>query len=128
MPRTEEERREIRRQATKRWREANKERYRASENTARARKYSSWYERNRAAKLSHSANRVTRLRGAFVEAVDLRELFERDNGICGICSSPVEFTEVTMDHIIPLAKGGLHSYSNTQVAHGSCNFKKGDRI
>lgn len=31
----------------------------------------------------------------------------------------------TIDHIIPLSKGGLHSWNNIQLAHLSCNSSKG---
>jgi 5-methylcytosine-specific restriction endonuclease McrA len=33
-----------------------------------------------------------------------------------------------VDHIMPLAKGGLHCYTNVQVAHPKCNLSKKDKI
>jgi 5-methylcytosine-specific restriction endonuclease McrA len=30
-----------------------------------------------------------------------------------------------IDHVIPLARGGEHSYANAQAAHGPCNMRKG---
>lgn len=34
----------------------------------------------------------------------------------------------TIDHIIPLSKGGTHTYNNVQLAHYICNSKKSDKI
>jgi 5-methylcytosine-specific restriction endonuclease McrA len=33
-----------------------------------------------------------------------------------------------LDHVIPLSKGGEHSYDNVQVTHPSCNRKKGAKV
>lgn len=34
----------------------------------------------------------------------------------------------TLDHIIPLSKGGTHTWDNVQLAHMSCNAGKCDRL
>lgn len=34
----------------------------------------------------------------------------------------------SVDHIVPLAKGGLHSWDNVQLAHFKCNTLKGARV
>lgn len=55
---------------------------------------------------------------------------------CGICGHPVEFSlrtphpmSPTIDHIIPIAKGGHPSdISNLQLAHWTCNRQKSDKI
>jgi 5-methylcytosine-specific restriction endonuclease McrA len=36
-------------------------------------------------------------------------------------------TAPTVDHIIPLARGGSHTWDNVQLAHHLCNSLKGDR-
>jgi len=66
-------------------------------------------------------------RNAFVEDVEPVVLIELDDGICGICGEDVDPFEYHIDHIIPLSKGGEHSYTNTQIAHPECNLKKGAR-
>lgn len=33
-----------------------------------------------------------------------------------------------MDHIIPLARGGLHTEDNLQLAHYLCNVLKRDHV
>jgi 5-methylcytosine-specific restriction endonuclease McrA len=69
------------------------------------------------------------------ELVNRQEVYERDKWMCGICNEPVDkalkFPDVmsaSLDHIIPMAKGGPHSYENTQCAHFICNSIKSDRV
>lgn len=69
-----------------------------------------------------------RKKNAFVETVDHKVVFERSEGICGICHMPVEETDFHVDHIIPLSRGGEHSYVNVQAAHPFCNISKGNKI
>lgn len=77
----------------------------------------------------HRLTREARKRSAFVEAVDPQRVFARSEGICGICYEPVDHAEGWhVDHIIPLSKGGAHSYANTQLAHAVCNVKKADNL
>ena len=48
---------------------------------------------------------------------------------CGICG--VKFKcreEATLDHRIPLSKGGANKRCNYQLAHGECNRIKGNSI
>lgn len=45
---------------------------------------------------------------------------------CGICHLPVDEADKSLDHIMPIAKGGPHILENLQVAHLSCNKKKND--
>jgi len=33
----------------------------------------------------------------------------------------------TIDHVVPLAAGGLHEPANVQLAHFLCNARKSDR-
>lgn len=77
-------------------------------------------------------NRKMMIRRAYVEPVSMSVLRRRDEDMCRICGGPVDFTRhpphpsaATIDHVIPLAKGGEHSYGNTQLAHYKCNTAKG---
>lgn len=51
--------------------------------------------------------------------------------VCAICGKLFDETDSkkkkTIDHIIPVSKNGNHTLSNIQIAHGSCNSKKGNR-
>jgi hypothetical protein len=55
-------------------------------------------------------------------------LYARDNGVCGICDEAVTELEGPMrpsiDHIIPLSRGGLHVPANLWLAHYRCNLEK----
>ena len=56
--------------------------------------------------------------------------------VCGICGKPVDKSikypdpmSPTIDHIIPIAKGGHPSdMANLQLAHRMCNRAKGTKI
>jgi len=54
------------------------------------------------------------------------ELAMRDRSICGICKNSVEMAQSSVDHIIPISSGGLHVWDNVQLAHYSCNMKRGN--
>lgn len=45
-------------------------------------------------------------------------------GLCAICKTT---EKLTVDHIIPLSKGGSNDLNNLQILCKSCNSKKGDR-
>ena len=69
------------------------------------------------------------------EAVDPIAVFERDKWTCQICRAKTprarrgtnEPNAPELDHIIPLAKGGSHTWVNLQCACRRCNGAKGDR-
>jgi 5-methylcytosine-specific restriction endonuclease McrA len=70
-----------------------------------------------------------------VESISYFIVFERANGVCGLCDKDVpgfvaypDPLAGTIDHIIPLSKGGLHVYENIQLAHSICNSRKGNRV
>lgn len=58
---------------------------------------------------------------------DLHEVVARCMGICGICGVEIKGA-FHFDHIIPLAKGGLHATDNLQIAHPKCNQSKGAKL
>lgn len=75
-------------------------------------------------KVRHRLIRLTRLHG---EKVDPLYIYERDNWRCGICGKKVtKRSEASLDHIIPLSKGGGHTAVNLQLAHRLCNSIKRD--
>lgn len=53
----------------------------------------------------------------------------RSKGItdCFWCGKPL-LDDCTIEHIVPLSKGGLDCESNWALAHEKCNQKHGDRI
>lgn len=66
-------------------------------------------------------------------SISLNKVYERDKGICQICGKKIYFSDNTnaddypsIDHIKPLAKGGLHQWDNVQLACRICNSLKKD--
>ena len=59
------------------------------------------------------------------DMIDLRTVYRSTGGICGICHEPVGEDVFSVDHIVPLSKGGPHLLDNLQPAHLSCNSRKG---
>lgn len=64
-----------------------------------------------------------------------RKQIARTKPPCGICGQDIDYTlphldplSFTVDHIIPVIKGGPDELDNKQAAHRSCNRTKSDRI
>lgn len=81
----------------------------------------------------HNMKRKAQKRGLPSENLDPLQVFERDGWRCGICKKHVnkslEFPHprsASLDHIIPLARGGPHTWENVQLAHLACNNRKRD--
>lgn len=55
-------------------------------------------------------------------------VYENYNGKCAICGKPIKFDNFTIDHIIPLSRGGKNELSNFQSACEECNKLKGSRM
>jgi 5-methylcytosine-specific restriction endonuclease McrA len=81
-----------------------------------------------------AARRRARKRGALVEKFDLDEIWQRDGGICWLCEIEIhpdlrfpDPLSVSLDHRIPLSRGGAHSRENCALAHLGCNKRKAAR-
>jgi 5-methylcytosine-specific restriction endonuclease McrA len=46
---------------------------------------------------------------------------------CLVCFEDMEYADKTMDHILPLSKGGEHSIKNVMIICHRCNSKKKDK-
>lgn len=77
--------------------------------------------------------------GVFYDSSITKEyLIERDENTCQICGGLCDITDKrwghtgplapSIDHIIPLVRGGDHTDENTQLAHLVCNISKGDKL
>ncbi len=53
---------------------------------------------------------------------------KRDNYTCQYCGVRPSRTHTTIDHVIPVSKGGQSSYENCVTACYKCNNKKNDRL
>ena len=87
-------------------------------------------------------SRRMKLMSAMVDKdITVEGLYRRDNGTCYLCGRKCNFEDYTVrdgsfiagdwypsiDHVIPLVKGGLHSWDNVMLAHHRCNWEKSDK-
>lgn len=86
-----------------------------------------WREANRSRLRDQTRSVRAKAAGAFVEHTVEEEIFAACDGICGICGLFVDPECWDVDHIVPYACGGKHESSNVQVAHPTCNARKGSR-
>lgn len=100
-------------------------RYARDYSTRNPEKRRDYAKRRRAMKLSQ---------GGDTEAIESLVVMLRDRWTCGICGTRVlksrqwpDRLSPSVDHIVPLALGGTHSYANVQAAHLGCNMAKGGR-
>jgi 5-methylcytosine-specific restriction endonuclease McrA len=83
-----------------------------------------------------AARRRARLKGCQLESVDRLVVFRRDGWMCHLCGVKTRRELMgtrhplapELDHVVPLAKGGAHTYANTACAHSKCNRAKGMRV
>lgn len=62
------------------------------------------------------------------KSIKLQLLWEYGNR-CAICGKKIRnLDDLTVDHIIPKAKGGKNLISNCQLAHKICNELKNDTL
>lgn len=81
------------------------------------------------------ARSLYHFKGGDIEVVyPWRVLFSRGFN-CGICGGLISLDAprneplgLVFDHIVPVSKGGSHTYSNIQPAHFSCNSQKGAKV
>ena len=109
------------------YRKANPDKVRAG--------FAAWQKANPDKTRAAYHRRRALLRGGIVEHFTDLEIFKRDNWLCGICGEPIDRSRrhpdpgsPSLDHIIPISKGGWHVRANTQAAHLTCNIRKGARM
>lgn len=73
--------------------------------------------------------------------ITVKRLYELEGGICYLCGEPTDFNDYeirngsmvtgnrypSIDHVIPLSKGGTHAWDNVRLAHRRCNILKSDK-
>ena len=107
------------------------------------RKYCSNDCRRKAENASHEARRRAKIKEAMKDNdITLSALFKRDGGVCYLCGGRCSYEDYTtiqgqkisgdwypsIDHVVPLAKGGEHSWQNVKLAHRRCNYIKKDML
>jgi 5-methylcytosine-specific restriction endonuclease McrA len=56
-----------------------------------------------------------------------KALVKRDKSSCQYCGRKLSAAQITIDHVLPKAKGGITSFMNCVVCCHVCNNKKADR-
>jgi 5-methylcytosine-specific restriction endonuclease McrA len=54
-------------------------------------------------------------------------LFARDRHVCAYCGTRSAEADLTVEHIVPVSRGGRHEWTNVVTACRSCNTRKGNR-
>jgi 5-methylcytosine-specific restriction endonuclease McrA len=57
-----------------------------------------------------------------------QQIFARDKNRCADCRRSFPVDQLTIDHIIPISKGGGVKSKNLQAMCQPCNVAKGDRF
>lgn len=81
---------------------------------------------------AYHARRRSLLKDGPFDVINRRAVWGRDEGHCRIklvCDGVfVPFDEMHLDHVIPVSKGGTHTWSNVQTGCASCNQVKSNSI
>lgn len=79
--------------------------------------------------------RKQRIKKNGYQYINKTKVFERDRWICHICGcntpkrkrGTMSMDAPELDHIVPIAAGGSHTYSNVACACKKCNIKKSSK-
>lgn len=86
--------------------------------------------------------RLKRLNGKIHWDISIERLMKRDGKRCYLCGVKVDIKDISVidnnmihgdmypsiDHVIPLAKEGTHTWDNVRLAHRLCNSIKSDKV
>lgn len=93
-----------------------------------------WNEKHAERKLSNVHERRAIENDAAAEYIDRQSVFRDDGFICQLCDQTMDMSKKTphplaptLDHILPISRGGTHTRENVQSAHFHCNVSKGSR-
>lgn len=96
-----------------------------AKNSAKAREASkSWRERNPESRRHYENKRRTLKKNNGVYEISLKETKKIASMPCSNCQKS---DNITIDHILPLSRGGRHSIGNLQPLCFSCNSSKGTK-
>lgn len=84
----------------------------------------------------HTMNAQRRIRTSdVIESFKRSDIYERDAWICQLCKKSVNpkltFPNpacASLDHVLPLSRGGSHRATNVQLAHLRCNTSRGNKV
>ena len=91
-------------------------------------------------KRPHNGRDRAKKRGIEYKYYTRQQIFDRDGYDCYLCGDPTDLTAPHVqgqpgwetyphiEHVIPLAKGGIDTLDNVKIAHAKCNMDKGVQI
>jgi 5-methylcytosine-specific restriction endonuclease McrA len=84
-----------------------------------------WRAANTQRAIEQRAQRRARvLHAPVIEPIDRAAIIARDQGICYRCGLLPTGRNLTLDHVVPLTRGGHHTADNLRVCCRSCNSRK----
>jgi len=104
------------REYSRQYRENNKERIQEQDRNR--------YAKNKVVGIEKKLKRRSMLNGTFTNS-EWVDLCNKYNNICVCCGNS---KILTVDHIVPISKGGANTIDNIQPLCRSCNSKKGVKI
>lgn len=109
----------------KEWREKNPEKL-AEQRARHPDYYREWRAKNPDKVIEWVHVRRARIANApEIRTVKRLEIAERDGWKCHICGKRVTKKNWSLDHLVPLSKGGSHTPENVALAHRICNSRRG---
>jgi len=131
-----EKNKERRFKTNEKWKQANKKEraeyakeYR-QKNKKHFRKYMRQWLKTPAGKISlaitHHNRRILEkdLTKAIIQRVYEDNIKQYGTLTCILCGKPVEFMDSSLDHSVPISRGGNNNYENLGIAHFGCNSRK----
>jgi 5-methylcytosine-specific restriction endonuclease McrA len=110
------------------YRERERDRARALPAEVKRQKARDHYSKNRERVIARQLARRAQRLGAEAVLVERDEILERDNNRCRECKTDLRGQTWHLDHIVPLALGGTHTWGNLQALCAPCNWSKGARL
>lgn len=77
---------------------------------------------------ARARNRARRQQCPRIDRIDRPAIIRRDASTCYLCGRVLNRSEITLDHVVPLARGGTHTDDNLRVCCTACNSRKGTRL
>ena len=91
----------------------------------------------------HARRKRIKENGRVDQGININRLARQENNLCHICHTVCDDSDYkitdegyflagdqypSIDHVIPLSKGGTHTHDNVRLAHFKCNRDKSDSI
>ena len=76
----------------------------------------------------HLRRKALMRKASVIGRINIMEVIKRDNSTCYLCGKLLSHTSITIDHVIPISRGGSHTTENVRVACARCNSRKHNKL